>query len=217
MMLQIKAKIRNIFGRKTNALRKKGNLPAVLYGSGIDNFPLEISAKEFEKVFKQAGESSLISLKINDKKYEVLIHDLTKDPLKGEILHIDFYRPSPDKEIVVSVPLIFEGEEAIQKSSLGNLIKRFLSLEIKCLSKDMLKEIKVDLTALKNIGDKIQIKDLKILDFSGDPVASGKIEILKKPEEIVAVIAHREEFKEEKKEEKKEVKEEKSVSGEEAK
>ncbi|PIZ01244.1 50S ribosomal protein L25 [bacterium (Candidatus Gribaldobacteria) CG_4_10_14_0_8_um_filter_33_9] len=194
-MLQIKTKIRDIFGRKTNSLRKKGILPAVLYGAEIGNFPLEISFKEFEKVFKEAGESSLIILDLDGKKYEVVIHDLAKDPLKGNISHVDFYHPSSIKEIITSVPLIFEGEEAVQKTSLGNLTKRFHFLEIKCLSKDLLKEIKVDLTVLKNIGDKIQIKDLQVSD---------KVKILKKLEETVAIIVSREEFKEEVKEVKEE-------------
>lgn len=186
-MLQIKAKIRNIFGKKVNLLRKKGKLPVVLYGPKIGNFPLEISIKEFEKVFKEAGESSLVEVKIDDKKYEVVIHDLTKDPLKGNILHIDFYCPSSDKKITASVPLIFEGEEIIQKILSGNLIKEFQFLEIKCLSKNLIKEIRVDLTVLKNIGDKIQVKDLKI---------SNEVEFLKKPEETVAVIVPHKEVKE---------------------
>jgi large subunit ribosomal protein L25 len=189
-MLQIKAKTRNIFGRKANSLKKKGTMPAVLYGPEIGNFPLQISIKEFEKVFKEAGESSLIVVEIDDKKYEAVIHDLVKDPLKEEISHVDFYCPSSNKKIIASVPLIFEGEEAIQKNSGGNLIKEFQHLEIKCLPKNLIKEIVVDLTALQNIGDKIQIKDLKI---------SEGIEFLKKPEETVVVfVPRKEEIKEEK-------------------
>jgi len=193
-MLSLQAKIREKFGRKTESLRKKGIIPAVLYGTGIKNVPIEVDEKEFEKVYREAGESSLISLRINDKKYQVLIHDVAQDPVEGKFLHIDFYHPSSRKEVAAEVSLVFEGEEEIQKETNGNLIKEFQSVEVKGLPQDLPKEIKVDLTSLQNIGDKILVKDLK---------TSGSVKILKDPEEIVAVIVAPEKFEEEKKEEEK--------------
>ena len=107
-MVSLKAKIRENFGRKTKSLRKKGVLPAILYGIGIDNLPIEVDEKEFEEVYKEAGGSSLISLEVDDKKYQVLIHGFDKDPLRGKILHVDFYHPSSYKEVTAEVSFVFE-------------------------------------------------------------------------------------------------------------
>jgi len=163
-----------------------------LYGVGIENIPLEIDEKEFEKVYREAGESSLVSLKVADKEYQVLIHDFEKDPIKGKFLHIDFYRPSLSEEVTVEVSLVFEGEEEVQKKSSGNVIKEIQAVEVKGLPQDLPKEIKVNLASLQNIGDKILIKDLKTLK---------NIKILKDAEEIVAIVVAAEKFEEEKKKE----------------
>ena len=80
-MIELKAKVRKKFGRKTNSLREKGIIPAVLYGIGIKNVAVEVDEKEFEKVYKEAGESSLISLEVDSKKYQVLIHDIAQDQI----------------------------------------------------------------------------------------------------------------------------------------
>jgi len=67
-MLLLPAKIRKNLGKKVKILRKKDVLPAVLYGPKIKNLNLEVDAKEFEKVYKEAGESSLVSLKVEGEK-----------------------------------------------------------------------------------------------------------------------------------------------------
>src|SRR3989338_8153968 len=112
-MLELKAKIRKITGKKVKNLRIAGMIPAVLYGPKIkNNVSLEVDLKEFEKAFKEAGESSLISLKIGGQKENalVLVHSLERDPLNEKPIHIDFYQPDLTKEIEANVPLVFEGE-----------------------------------------------------------------------------------------------------------
>ena len=108
-MLTLAAKIRQNQGKKVKALRQQGVLPAVLYGPKIKNENLAVDLKEFEKVYEQAGESTLISLEVGGKKkYLVLVYDLERDPLKDTPLHVDFYQPSLEEKIKVKVPLILE-------------------------------------------------------------------------------------------------------------
>ena len=75
-MLSLSAKVREITGKKVKALQKKGVLAGVLYGPKVKNLNLELDVKEFEKIYTQAGESSLINLQIEGEKREniVLIH-----------------------------------------------------------------------------------------------------------------------------------------------
>jgi large subunit ribosomal protein L25 len=73
---------------------------------------LEINRKEFEKVYREAGESSLISLSLEGKKEEflVLIHEIQLDPVTGKPIHIDFYQPRLKEETEAKIHLVFEGE-----------------------------------------------------------------------------------------------------------
>jgi len=179
-MTTIKAKIRDKSKEKNNFLRKNNLIPAILYGEGIKNISLKIDAKEFEKVYEEAGESSLITLELDDKKFSVLIHQIAYGPIEGEFLHIDFYHPSTKKKVEAEIPLVFEGEAPGIKELGGILEKQFHELEVKGLAKDLPKEIIVNLESLKTFEDKIFIKDLKIPEG---------IVFLKSPEEIVAHLA----------------------------
>ena len=106
-MIKIEAQKRELSGKKT---RVENGLPGVLYGPKIKNISLKLDPKKFLKVYKEEGESSLISLEIEDKKYPVLIHEVKNHPLTGKPIHVDFYQPILTEEVEASVPLIFEGE-----------------------------------------------------------------------------------------------------------
>ena len=200
-MLSLKAKIRKNFSKQTRVLRKKGIIPAVLYGAEIKNLFLEIDRKEFEDVYRQAGESSLISLEVEGKKFPVLIHQTARDPIKEEFLHIDFYHPSTKKKVEAEIPLVFEGEAPAVKELGGVLEKAIQIVEVKGLAQDLPREIKVDVSNLKTFEDRVLIEDLKIPEG---------IKILKDAKEIVVhVVPPKEEKIEEEIPEEKKVVEEK--------
>ena len=175
---------------KLNILRNKGLLPAVLYGPKIKNFSLQLNEKEFEKLFKQAGKSSLISLEIEGKKekFLVLIHDFQKDPLKGNFIHIDFYQPALDEETEATVPLEFIGEARAVKELSGTLVKNISEVEVKALPQNLPHEIKVDISCLKTFDDTVLIKDL---------IIAKEVKIIKEPQEIVALVTPPEKVEEE--------------------
>jgi len=189
-MLILSAKIRQISGKKTKALKEKGLLPAVVYGPKIKTLPLELDYKSFEKVYKEAGESSLISLEIEKEKEKppVLIHEIQRDPLSDKIIHVDFYQVPLTKEVEAKVPLIFEGEPPAVKELGGTLVKNISELEVKSLPQNLPKEIKVEVLKLKTFEDHILIKDLKL---------PKEVKVLKDPEEIVASVTLPEKVEEE--------------------
>lgn len=163
-MLNLSAKIRKISGKKTDLLRKKGFLPAVLYGADVKNIQLEVNTKEFNGIYKEAGESSLVSLYIDDKKIPILIHEVQHNPLTEEPIHVDFYNPSMKKEIEANVPLIFEGESLAVKDLGGTLVKSISEIEVRSLAKNLPHEIKVNIDNLKTFEDSILVKDLNLPD-----------------------------------------------------
>jgi large subunit ribosomal protein L25 len=162
MEIELKAQIREEVGKGLETLRKKGFIPAIVYGAGQKNISIQIDYQEFEKVFKIGGESTIIKLKIGDKDKNVLIHDVAKDPVNDKFIHIDFYQVRMDKVITTEVPFAFEGESPAVKNLEGTLIKNITEVEVEALPKDLPHEIKVSIDSLETFDDHIKIKDLKL-------------------------------------------------------
>ena len=179
-MLSLSAKIRKELGKRAKVLREKGILPGVLYGPKMKTATsIEINLKEFEKIYKDAGESSLISLEVDNKKFLVLIHEIARDPLTNKPIHIDFYQPSLEKEVIVTLPLVFEGEALAVKDSGGTLVKNISEIEVKALPQNLPHEIKVNIENLKTFADNIKILDLKLPEG---------VKVQRKAKEIVAHV-----------------------------
>ena len=187
-MIILNAEKRELTGKKIDSLREKGLLPGVLYGPEIDNLNIQLNLKEFEKAYKQAGESTLISLKIKDKDFSVLIYEVKKDPLKSHPIHVDFYQPILTEEVEASVPIVFEGESLAIKELGGTLVREIQEIDVKALPKDLPHEIKADIDGLKTFEDEILVKDL--------PVPEG-VTFLREPDDIVAVVTPPEKIEEE--------------------
>ena len=180
-ILVMSAQTRKLTGRKTNKLRKEGCVPGVVYGPKSKNVSIEINEKEFKKVFREAGESTLIDLKIDDKEIgKVIINDYQVHPVNDNITHFDLYQVRMDKKITTRASIKFIGESPAVKNEDGILVKNHDILEIKCLPKDLIHDIEIDLSALEHIDDIIRVKDLKISD---------KIEIMVDLEEAIVNIA----------------------------
>ncbi len=179
MTLELTVKTRETFGKKVKSLRKKGIIPAVLYGIKAKSVSLEVDYSKFEKLYHEAGESTIIKLKVGNENKNVLIHDFSRDPLSEKFTHVDFYEVRMDKPITAEVPLVFEGESLAVKEQDGILVKNLTEIEVESLPVDLPHEIKVDVSALKTFDDIIHVKDLK--------VASG-VKILTESEEVVVSV-----------------------------
>ena len=194
LRLNLTAQIRKITGKKVKALREKGLIPAVLYGPKIkNNLLLTVDLKDFEKVYQQVGESSLINLKVKDddnkeKEYLVLIHAVEFDSLLQKPIHVDFYQPRLDEEITATVPLVFEGTAPAVKELGGTLVKNMHQLTIRALPQNLPHEIKVDISGLKTFVDHIFVKDLNI---------PAGVKVMKDLNEIVAFVSEPEKVEEE--------------------
>jgi len=187
-MISLNAKIRKEVGKKTIALKESGKIPAVVYGPGVKNLSLEIDQLEFKKIFEEAGESSLIDLKVDKEKRPVLIHEIQRDPISSQIIHIDFFQASLKEDVEVTVPLVFEGTAPAIKDLGATLVKNMTEIQVKALPQNLPHEIKVNIEGLKAIGDHILIKDL--------PLSEG-VKAVKKPDEIVVSISAAEKVEEE--------------------
>lgn len=166
--------------KNTNTLRREGVLPAVVYGRAQESTPIAVDRKVFEKLFREAGESTVITLTgLGDAK-DALIHEVSVDPVTGAAIHADFYAIQKGQTVTVSVPFEFEGVSPAVKDLGGILTKVMHELEIECEPKDLPQHITVDITKLATLDDQIKVSDLKL-------PASAKLSI--DPDEVVAMIS----------------------------
>jgi large subunit ribosomal protein L25 len=146
--------------RVAKALRSAGELPAVVYGAVKETQPITLKTVEFEKVWKSAGESTLISLDGLGSETLVLIQDVTTDPLYNTPIHADFLAVNADKPVEVDVPLVFVGVAPAEKELGGTLVKVMHEIEIEALPKNLPHEIEVDISSLKTFDDQVRVEDI---------------------------------------------------------
>ena len=159
--IELNADVRTVLGGKVKALRKTGYIPAVLYGKGQKSIPLQVPVKDFGKALKEAGESTLVYVNVGGQSYPTIIHDVSKDTLTDGILHADFYKVRLDEKITADVPVVFVGESPAVKDLGGIFVRNVNELEVEAFPQNLPHELTIDISVLKQFGDKITIKDLK--------------------------------------------------------
>ena len=179
------------------ALRASGQVPAVFYGPKDEATSIAFNKLVFDKVFKEAGESTVITLKGVGEDRDTLIHDIDFHPVTGMPVHVDFYVMEKGKKVRTHVPLEFVGEEeAIAIKSLGGtLVKTIHEIEIEAMPKDLPHGIEIDVSILDTFDKHISIKDIKlpagveIVDMNPDDtvasVAEPREEVIDEP--VVAI------------------------------
>jgi large subunit ribosomal protein L25 len=145
---------------KLEALRANGQVPAVVYGPKQESVAISVNGKEFDKVRKEAGESTIIELEGLSETVEVLIQNVEFSSVKQDLLHADFYAVERGKEMTTSVVLEYIGEAPVEASKVGNITKVLHEVEVTCKPADLPSHIDVDLNGLTSLDDKILIKDL---------------------------------------------------------
>ena len=166
--------------KKPKSLREEGVLPAVVYGRSQESTPVSINYKEFEKVYKAAGASSVVTLTGLDGSKSTLIQQVDVHPVSGALLHADFYAIEKGQKVTVSVPLEFEGVAPAVKELGGILTKVMHEIEIECEPAELPHSVKVDVTKLVTLEDQIKVSDLTF-------PASAKISV--DGDEVVAMIS----------------------------
>lgn len=169
-------------------LRKEGSIPAVFYGPKEKSTPIAVLGKDFEKAFKEAGESTIVVLKGDFGEHEALVHDLDRDPVTDKVRHVDFYVVEKGKKIKVGVPIEFIGVSPAVKELGGVLVKVIHEVEIEALPKDLPHSLEADISALVDFESQILASDIKL--------PSG-VELVTKADEVIALTSMPKEEKEE--------------------
>lgn len=183
---------RTVMGRDVKKLRFQKLVPGNVFGRKIDSTNLQVSAKDFSKLFREVGESTLIYLDIKGEKEPrpVMVSEVTKHPVTGQLLHVAFHQVDLKEKVSAKVAVKLSGEAPAEKEKLGILVQQADEVEIEALPTDMPENITVDVSLLETVGSSITVKDLKLdsnkLLVKTDPdTIIVKIEELAK-EEVVA-------------------------------
>lgn len=158
--MELKAQKREVLGKKVGALRREGLIPAELYGHRVENVHLAVAAKDFGKVYAEAGENTVVNLSFNGAPRMVMIHGVQTDPVKSQVISVDFHEVKMDEAITAAVPLEFVGESPAVKDLGGVLVKAMDEIEVEAFPQDIPSEIIIDLSKLANLGDSVYVKDL---------------------------------------------------------
>lgn len=186
--MELQAALRESTGKRNKAAREKGHMPAVLYGRKEKTTPLMLSRAEFLKIWKKAGESSVVRIVGLQEPKDVLIHDVDFDPVTGVPRHADFYVFEKGQKVKVKIPLEFEGIAPAVKDLGGTLVKVIHELEVEAEPGKLPHSITVDISPLSTLEAQIYVKDIK-LPTGVAALADG--------EDVVALAAAYKEEKEE--------------------
>lgn len=160
--LPLKATNREILGKKVKKLRAEGKLPAHVYGNIKEVEHVSVDSHDFIKVFKQAGETGLVDLKIGDDRVRpVLIKEVDIDPVSDNILHVGFYQVNLKEKVTVPVPIVLigEGPESVKMGETV-VLQTLNEVNVEALPTDLIENIEVNIEVLKEIGDAVTVADL---------------------------------------------------------
>ena len=177
--ITIQAYRREITGKgAARSLRRKGELPAVIYRAGISE-PIKVPGKEFLKLLKKTrGENILVNLQFPEGNRLAVIKDYQIDPVTGELLHTDFQEVLLTEKIRVKVKVITTGTPKGVKEQGGILQHGLREIEIEALPDRIPGHIEVDVSSL-SVGQSIHVSDLKLEEG---------IKVLTEPEEVIATV-----------------------------
>lgn len=174
--LQLEASARS---NHPQAILRAGSIPAILYGHGIKNQPLQLDGKAFAKVWPVAGSTTLIMLKIGSTEHPVLIREVQLHPLHDSVRHIDFLQVRMDEKIKARVPLVFTGQSAAVKDLNGVLVRSHDELEVEALPQDLPHDISINISSLTDFEKVIHVKDITL---------PAGVSVLTAADEVIALV-----------------------------
>ncbi len=167
-------------GGKNHQLREEGMIPAIVYGKNMGSISIAVDGKNLRKILEEAGSNALINMKIKEngkiKKYKVLVKAVQRDPVRRDLIHVDFHQISLKDKVHAAVPVHLVGS-APGVAAGGVLNPQLRRVDVECLATKIPDAVNVDISSLE-IGDVITVTDLilppevKILEEHNAPVVS---------------------------------------------
>jgi len=177
----VAAESRTESGKSSNRrLRSRGLIPGVVYGAGKETVPVAVSPSAITDILRSAsGENTLFDLEVEGGRRKVILKEFQREPLKGELLHADFFEVALDKPIEVGVHIELLGTPTGVKNQGGILDFITRELEVECLPADIPDSISLDVSGLE-LGKHLRVSDVQ--------APSDKVTILTDPEVVIVHV-----------------------------
>jgi large subunit ribosomal protein L25 len=175
----LKANRRDVIGKQVRAIRRAGQLPAVMYGRHIEK-PISIllDARDTTRALASVSSSSLVMIDLDGQEIPTLIREKQRDFIKNRLLHIDFLVVSLTEKLTASVSIELTGVSVAVKDFNAVLVTGLDQVEIECLPADLPERLTIDIAALAKVGDVIHVRDLVLAD---------NIKVLSDPDEMIVI------------------------------
>jgi large subunit ribosomal protein L25 len=167
-MLQTRAPLdvhpRAIFGKKVRFLRRAGFTPANLYGASIESIPVQVATKDLKDILRTTSRNTplKVAVKGEAETRTAFVWAVQREPVTGDVLHVDFYHVEAGHRMRAQVPLVLINVDPnLEKLDRRINVMRTL-IEVETLPEDLPTQIEVDATSLKEIDDEVKVRDLKI-------------------------------------------------------
>jgi large subunit ribosomal protein L25 len=174
----LKAAPRTATGRQVRALRRTGQLPAVLYGHNVEPLIVSLNARDATKLLSRLSSSSLVTIDLDGKEYPSLVREKQMNYIKRNLIHVDFQVVSLTEKIRANVAIILTGNSPAVKDFNAMLINGLTELEVEAFPQDLPESVTVDISSLVKIGDGIHVRDISLSD---------KVTIQDAPDEMVVL------------------------------
>ncbi len=167
--VKIEAEVRTSTGTAASRrLRRKGKLPAVLYGHAVDGVALVVDARIMDKLMGAEGFNGLIDLQVKGEAKGIkageqlltLIKSHQADPVTRTLTHLDLYKVNLKEEVTVSIPIHIEGTSpGVKAGGILDVVRR--EIELRCLPNVIPEYIVADVSSLE-MGQSLHVEDLPL-------------------------------------------------------
>ena len=174
----LKASHRKVIGKQVRAIRREGSLPAVLYGRKFKPIPVTLDMREANRILPRVTSSQLAIIELEGEQHNTLVREKQRHPVQGTLIHVDFNVVSMTEKLHANVLIHLFGESPAVKDFNASLVTGVEEIEVECLPQYLPDRLELDISMLKNIGDAIHVKEIKLPE---------QVQILTDPEEIIVV------------------------------
>jgi large subunit ribosomal protein L25 len=176
---RLAAASRSVTGKAVAHLRRKGRLPAVVYGHGTASESVSLDAHEFDQLRRHAGASTLDDLAVyGGKTRPVLVHGIQVHPVSRRPIHVDLFAVRMTEELTVEVALVGNGTAPAAETG-GTLVHPTSRIKVRALPGNLPEAIHYDLSSLDSYDTTITVADL---------VAPEGVTIQADPAEVIARV-----------------------------
>ena len=173
--------LRSITGKAVKALRRDGTIPGNIYGRGLESVAVQLPWARAREMLNAHGRNTLIEVQVDSSAPRpVVVRDIARNPVSGEVQHIDFFQVDLTRTIQADVPIHFVGEAPAVPTYGGVFVQSLDVVHVEALPNEMPDAIEVSIASLKELEQSLAVSDI---------VAPAGVTILTAGEQAIAQVA----------------------------